>query len=143
MAEPRLLYLDASAFVKLVLPERETDALVAALDPLGRLVASEILEVEAIRAVRRAAGEGGVATVRKQLEGIRLLPMSDSIRRRAAELDPLTLRSLDAIHIATALDLDDRLDTVYVYDDRMADAARQAGLRVCAPAPDDSPPPDG
>jgi uncharacterized protein len=131
-----LLYLDASAFVKLVLPEPETAALVAALDPKARLVASEILEIEALRAVRRASpGEEEVAAARMQLEGVRLLPITDEIRRRACELEPGTLRTLDAIHIATALDLGQRLQSVYAYDARLIDAARHAGLRVCAPMP--------
>lgn len=129
-----LLYLDASAFVKLVLPEPETVALVAALDPTARLVASEILEVEALRAVRRASpADDTVAAARTQLEGVRLLPITDEIRRRACELEPSTLRTLDAIHIATALDLGERLESVYAYDARLIDAAGQAGLHVCAP----------
>jgi predicted nucleic acid-binding protein len=131
-----LLYLDASAFVKLVLPEPETVALVRALDPKARLVASEILEVEALRAVRRTAPiEEEIAAARTQLEGVRLLPITDEIRRRACELEPGTLRTLDAIHIATALDLGERLQSVYAYDARLIDAARQVGLRVCTPTP--------
>lgn len=136
MTDARLLYLDASAFVKLVLAEPETAALVAALDPKARLVASEILEVETLRAVRRASpGEDKVAAARTQLDGVRLLPITDEIRKRACELESGTLRTLDAIHIATALDLGERLESIYAYDARLIDAARQAGLRVCAPIP--------
>lgn len=133
MANARLVYLDASAFVKLVLPEPETPALVAALTPESMLVASEILEVEALRAARRAAGSDGVAAAHAQLAGLRLLPLSAEIRKRAYELGPTTLRSLDALHIATALDLGERLESVYAYDTRMSDAARQAGLDVRGP----------
>ncbi len=134
MADAKLVYLDTSAFVKLVLPEPETAALVAALTTTTRLVASEILEVEALRAARRASGEDGATAARAQLAGVRLLPLTDGIRRRAAELEPVTLRSLDAIHLATALDLGERLADVYAYDVRLAAAATDAGLRVCAPA---------
>ncbi len=131
--DEKLVYLDTSAFVKLVIPEPETAALVTALTPKALLVASEILEVEALRATRRSTGENGVAAARTQLAGVRLLPLTDLIRRRACELEPPTLRSLDAIHIATALDLGERLGFIYSYDVRMATAASQAGLRVSAP----------
>lgn len=133
MPDETLVYLDASAFVKLVIPEPETAALVTALTPNTVMVASEILEVEALRATRRATGEDGAAVARTQLAGVRLLPLTDQIRRRACELDPPTLRSLDAIHIATALDLGERLACMYAYDVRMATAASEDGLRVCAP----------
>jgi uncharacterized protein len=133
VANEGLLYIDASAFVKLVLPEPETEALVAALDPQARLVASEILEVEVLRAVCRASSGNVEATVRAQLDGVRLLPMDDQIRKRASGLAPVALRTLDAIHIATALDLGEHLEGVYTYDTRMAAAATQAGLRVYAP----------
>jgi hypothetical protein len=133
MPDETLVYLDTSAFVKLVTPEPETAALVTALTPKTVLVASEILEVEALRATRRAAGEDGTTAARTQLAGVRLLPLTDQIRRRACELEPPTLRSLDAIHIATALDLGERLACMYAYDMRMAAAAREAGLRVRAP----------
>jgi hypothetical protein len=134
VADAKLVYLDTSAFVKLVIPEPETAALVAQLTTMARLVASEILEVEALRATRRASGEDGAAAARAQLTGVRLLPLTDQIRKRASELEPVTLRSLDAIHIATALDLGERLARLYAYDARMAAAASGAGLCVCAPA---------
>lgn len=133
MAGERLVYLDTSAFVKLVIPEPETVALVTALSANVRLVASEILEVEALRATRRAAGEQGTTATRAQLAGVRLLPLTDQVRTRAGELEPPTLRSLDAIHIATALGLGERLDCMYAYDARMAAAASDAGLQVLAP----------
>lgn len=136
MPDAKLVYLDASAFVKLVLPEPETAALVAALDPEARLVACEILEVEVLHAARRASGEDAMATARTQLEGLRLLPIDDRIRKRAGELEPITLRTLDALHIATALDLGELLESIYTYDARMAMAATQVGLRVCAPTPE-------
>ncbi len=133
MTDEKLVYLDTSAFVKLVIPEPETPALVTALTSKTLLVASEILEVEALRATRRATGEDGASAARTQLAGVRLLPLTDQIRRRACELEPPTLRSLDAIHIATALDLGERLACMYAYDVRMATAANEVGLRVCAP----------
>jgi predicted nucleic acid-binding protein len=126
-----LVYLDSSAFVKLVLPEPETPALLAALEGVERLVASEILEIEVLRATRR--GGGDIVTARGQLAAVRLLPLSSEIRKLASELEPSSVRSLDAIHLATALSLGERLDGLYTYDERMSLAARQAGLDVLAP----------
>lgn len=131
MPAAELAYLDSSAFVKLVLPEPETPALVAALKGTVRLVASEILEVEVLRATRR--GSGDIAAARTQLAAVRLLPLGADIRTLASELNPPTVRSLDAIHLATALSLDDRLSGLYTYDERMALAARKTGLDVQAP----------
>jgi len=127
-----LLYLDASAFVKLVLAEPETPALLAALEDAQRLVASEILEVEVTRAIHR--GGGDLALARAQLEAVRLLPLNREIRARAAELTPPSIRSLDAIHIATALELGPRLGALCTYDERMIVAAREAGLSAQGPA---------
>src|ERR1035437_11145636 len=132
MPAPELVYLDSSAFVKLVLPEPETPALLAALEGVERLVASEILEIEVLRATRR--GGGDTAAARVQLAAVRLLPLSSEIRKRASELDPPSVRSLDAIHLATALSIGDRLDGLYTYDERMSLAARNAGIHVQAPS---------
>ncbi len=124
--------MDASAFVKLVLAEPETRAVAAALEGVERLIASEILEVEVLRATRRGGGDVGAA--RAQLAVVRLLPLSDRTRARASELTPVSIRSLDAIHIATALELGERLASLFTYDERMSVAAREAGLEVRAPA---------
>jgi predicted nucleic acid-binding protein len=128
-----LVYLDASAFVKLVFPEAETASLVAALaGGVTRLVASEVLEVEALRACRRIGED--TDTARTQLEAVRLLPLTAQIRTTAGELHPPSVGSLDAIHVATALSLRERLTGLYAYDERMAHAAREVGLDVYAPS---------
>jgi predicted nucleic acid-binding protein len=135
--EPELLYLDASALVKLVWREPETDALVAALAASAKLVASEIAEVEVLRALRRRGGKAAAELGRAKLESVRLLPVSLQIRQGACDLHPAELRSLDAIHIATALQLGDLLACVYAYDMHLIEAARRVGLRVLAPSEDD------
>lgn len=131
--EPELFYIDASALVKLVVPEPETNALVAALRPEARLVASEIVEVELLRALRRRGGDAAAELGRSKLQSLRLLPLDRQIRQRACELQPTELRALGAIHIATALQLGDLLEGIYAYDTRLIEAARRAGLRVLAP----------
>jgi uncharacterized protein len=126
-----LIYLDASAFVKLVVPEPETPSLSAALGGAVRVVASEIIEVEVLRASRRAGADTRGA--RAQLAAVRLMPLTDEIRALAGELDPPSIRSLDAIHVASALSLRERLKGLFTYDERMSRAARDAGLDVYAP----------
>ncbi|HEU0249722.1 MAG TPA: type II toxin-antitoxin system VapC family toxin [Solirubrobacteraceae bacterium] len=135
MPKSELFYLDASALVKLVLREPETDALVAALASDAKLVASEIAEVETLRALQRRSGGSAVAGIgRSRLENVRLLPLSPQARQKACELQPAELRSLDAIHLATALQLGDLLAGFYTYDTRLGEAATHAGLRVLAPS---------
>lgn len=126
-----LAYVDASAFVKLIRPEPETASLTKALEGIARVVASEILEVEVLRASRRTGVD--IAAARAQLEAVRLIPLTASIRALAGQLDPPTIRSLDAIHVATASSLRERLTGLYSYDERMARAARDAGLVVRSP----------
>lgn len=131
MPATELVYLDASAFVKLVVPEPETPSLSAALDGVVRVVASEILEVEVLRASHRVGGDTRAA--RAQLSAVRLMPLTAEIRTLAGELDPPSVRSLDAIHVASALSLRERLKGLFTYDERMSGAARDAGLDVYAP----------
>jgi predicted nucleic acid-binding protein len=86
---------------------------------------------------RRACGRYGprfVARVDEALAGTSLVDLDDAVVEAAARLHPPELRSLDAIHLATALSLGNDLGAMYVYDGRLADAARAAGIRVEAPA---------
>jgi uncharacterized protein len=68
------------------------------------------------------------------LAGIELIELDDPIARAAGEMHPASLRSLDAIHLASALALGDELAAFVTYDARLADAARSAGLPVIAPS---------
>lgn len=65
---------------------------------------------------------------------IDVIEVGEPIRARAASLDPATARSLDALHLATAVEIGDVLDSVITYDTRMADAAASLGLEVIAPS---------
>jgi predicted nucleic acid-binding protein len=124
-------YLDTSAFVKLVRVEAETAVLREELEPRS-LVSSALLGVEA----RRAAARLGVAALEAAgglLERVTLLPLDDPILETAARLEPFSLRSLDALHLASALSLGPHTD-LYTYDGRLADAAASHGLAVRAPA---------
>lgn len=136
MSKPELCYLDASALVKLVRREPETEALISALGPNSTLVSSEIAEVEMLRALRRGAGANAAELGRSKLENVRLLPLNAHIRQKGCELEPAELRSLDAIHLATALQLGGLLAHVYAYDKRFIEAARHVGLPIAAPTED-------
>ena len=129
----RLSYLHASAFVKLVVPERETRALIEALDATTVWVSAAVVEVEVVRAVRRA-DPAAVETARRRLAALRFLRPTDPIRHRAGELNPPELGPLRAVHLSTALAVADELGAFYCYDERLATAAAAAGLPVRAPA---------
>jgi predicted nucleic acid-binding protein len=126
-------YLDSSAIVKLVLAEAETPALVRYLRRRQPLVSSALARTE----VRRAAlvnGERVLARADRILEGLEFVRVSDWVLRAAGTLPPMSIRSLDAIHLATALQLGPDLGRVVAYDDRLLDAARANGLRTAQPA---------
>lgn len=127
-------YVDTSALVKLVVAEPETAALRAWLTEADRdLVASNLARTELLRAVRRATPDR-VLQARAVLDSITLTDLSAPLFEQAGRLDPTTLRSLDAIHLAAALDLGDDLDGLVTYDDRLAEAARSNGIAVVAPS---------
>ncbi len=129
-----MVYLDSSAIVKLVVPERESRALRRYLAVRYDRIASGLVRVEVFRALRRAhAWEPATRHGAEQvLEGIALLAIDEPVLRAAAHLQPERLRSLDAVHLATALSLEG-LEAVVTYDQRLLDATVAAGLKVAAP----------
>jgi len=127
------LYLDSSAFVKLAVGEPETAALRAFLaSHRGRRVSSALLRTEALRAVRHLDPEA-LATVREGLRRVDLVGIDDRILDAAGTLEPSVLRTLDAIHISTALAVGDDLEAIVTYDDRMVEAAGRLGLSIVVP----------
>ena len=126
-----MLYLDSSAIVKLVVPERESDALVALIDDQPEVVSSALAWAEVVRAVVRTGRSASQAE--RVIERIPMVPIDDAILRTAAELPPVTLPALDSIHLATALTLKDDLEAIVTYDARLADAATKAELRTLSP----------
>lgn len=96
-------------------------------------MSSTLLAVEAIRACSRY-GAAYAREARAWLEGIALLAMDDRVLDRAASLEPSALRSLDAIHLATALSVRDEIGVFVTYDQRLADAANDRNLNVTQPA---------
>ncbi len=125
-----LAYLDTSAYVKVPLREPERVTLLQALEPYAP-VSSRLLAVEAVRACRRY-GEPYADAARAGLAAVSLVPLDEPVIALAQTLSPTTLRTPDALHLATALSVPD-LAVVVTYDDRMRDAAEAAGLSVIVP----------
>jgi uncharacterized protein len=120
--------------VKLPVVERETAPLRSYLTEHGeqRRAASALVRTELRRAVLRAAPDRLVA-VPRLLAGLALVPLDDALLDSAGALPTVGLRSVDALHIASALRLAP-VSAVITYDVRMQDAARDAGLHVLAPS---------
>ena len=124
-----IVYVDTSVVAKTLIDEVDSGAAVAALDRYGehgRLFSSSIVITE----LRRAASRAGVdvATTRDALRRLSLVQVNDELLETAGELPGLSLRSLDAIHIASAMSID--ANVFVTADIRQAVAARDAGLDV-------------
>jgi hypothetical protein len=127
------IYLDSSAIVKLVVREPESAALRRYLLRRRPVVASALARAEVLRALL-PAGEEAVARGRRVLGSLDLLRVNDRVLDAAGLLRPPALRSLDAIHLATARQLGAELRALVTYDDRMAEAAAGLGFRVVHPS---------
>lgn len=128
----RATYLDSSAIVKLAVKEPESMALRRWLRRRRPYVASAL----AVAEVGRALLPFGSPAVRRGDEALTLMDLvriSPSVLRAAAALEPADLRTLDAVHLATALLLGTDLGRVVTYDERMAEAARSLGMEVSSP----------
>ena len=126
-------YLDASALVKLVVIESETAALRAWLAQAERgPVTCDLTRTELVRAVRRVAPDR-MPGARAVLDALVLLKATTATFEAAGGLDPDELRSLDAIHVAAALELGDDLEGIVAYDRRLASVAEANGITVNAP----------
>jgi predicted nucleic acid-binding protein len=131
-------YADASALVKLVRDEPESGALRTFLADAD-IVSSELVLTEVPRAIRRAAADDArlaldvlMERAGDTLDGVALLPLDRALLLAAGALAEPALRALDAIHVASAVDLWP-LDGFVTYDERQAAAARLAGLRTMSP----------
>ena len=128
------VYLDASALVKLMLPEPETKALLAALDRWPDRVSSAVARVEVHRVVWRSGGSRALRLrADAVISAITLLHVDESVLARAASFRDPMLRAFDAIHLAAALSLGDDPDAFITYDVRLGKAAAKQRLRVESP----------
>jgi len=130
----RPVYVDSSALLKLVLAEPESDALRAALDAWPDRMSSVLAAIETRRALRRVGASGGVhRRLEAALEAYTLVRMDDFVVRLGSDVGGSALRTLDAIHLGTALSIGDHPEAFVTYDDRLAQAAKDAGLKVVQP----------
>jgi uncharacterized protein len=127
-------YFDTSALTKLVMVEDETEALRAWI--AGRAdvpsVTCDLTRTELMRAVRRIDTDL-LVRVRQVLDGLTILEVPPALFSAAGRLEPATMRSLDAIHLAVALDLGDDLAALVAYDERLIAAARFHGIDAAHP----------
>ena len=125
-------YLDSSALVKLAVEEPESGALRRYLRRRRPVVASALARTEVLRALL-LEGDEALTRGRAVLARVELIRVNERILTAAAILRPAQIRSLDAIHLATAQGLATDLARVVTYDERMLDAAKQLGIRTAAP----------
>jgi predicted nucleic acid-binding protein len=121
--------------VKLPLQEVEHRALLEELAKWDGYVSSALLAVESVRACGRYGSEYAIQA-RSWLEGLALMPLNDAVLDLATSLDPAGLRSLDALHLATALSIREEVGALITYDQRLAEAAQGMGLKVLQPIGD-------
>lgn len=127
-------YVDTSALVKLVVAEAESPALRSWSGADDRdLLASDLVRTELTRVVRRVVPDRALLA-RRVLESITLVSVSTAAFEAAGRVDPVELRSLDAVHLAAAMELGDELEGIVTYDDRLAGAAAVHGIAVLAPS---------
>lgn len=124
-------YLDSSAVLKLIFNEAETKALVHELN--GQPISSSLARIEVIRVVQRISPQN-LGLARTELAKISLIPVGEAVIRIAESFaDAPTLRSLDAIHLASALLVQSSIKGLITYDKNMAIAAKEFGLNVISP----------
>lgn len=130
-----MIYLDSAAVVKLVHAEPESQALRDWLDERAETgwISSVLVEIESFRALARHA-PAAVARLPLVLDQIELIDLIPRIRILAQTVQPPTVRSLDAIHLGTALHARSTVTSFVTYDKRLLDAAVAAGLPALAPA---------
>jgi predicted nucleic acid-binding protein len=127
------VYLDTSALGRVLLGEPDAPAVVRSLREFDQHVASRLMRVELRRLALR---EGLLGHADQLLSAVALLPLDEAMLDAAETVQPPSVATLDALHLVTALRLADErvIDAVMTYDTRLADAAREHGLNVVAPA---------
>jgi predicted nucleic acid-binding protein len=129
----RTVYLDTSVLGRILLDEPDTPAIRRELGRFERHISSGLLSVELHRLGRR---ENMLTYVAELLSGHVLIPMDEEILAAAETIDPPTVATLDAIHLATAVSLSSagKLDALMTYDKQLAVGAREHDIEVLAPS---------
>lgn len=127
------VYIDTSALGRVLLDEPDKGAIKDALDSFDRVTASRLLRIE----LRRVGLKRGLLDrAESLLTDISLIPLEDQILTATETLKPLSVGTLDAIHLATAIHLAGagELDALMTYDKQLANGAREHGITVLAPS---------
>jgi predicted nucleic acid-binding protein len=129
-----VIYFDTSALAKLVIEEDETPALQEWLReiPDAVLLSSNLIRIEMARTVLRR-NPGAIFQVKRVLADVRRIALTNEVLEVAAQIQPPGLRSLDAVHLASALKFYDRLTAFVTYDERLSAAADAMGLPAVSP----------
>jgi predicted nucleic acid-binding protein len=130
-----MIYLDSSALLKLLVEERESAALADWILERSATpkVSSELATLEVVRAARRLDSRV-VPPARALVSQLDLIPLSSSLIEEAADAGDPTLRSVDAIHLVSALSIREALTAFVAYDHRLIGAAQAAGLTTESPS---------
>jgi uncharacterized protein len=132
-----VIYIDTSALTKLLVEEPETPELrswLAAQIGQGEYAATSTLDrVELMRVVARYGEPGQSERARYLLDGLDIIPLNEPVIALAETVGPPTLRSLDAIHLAAATQIEDELTAFVTYDHRLSDGCRAVGFTAVAP----------
>lgn len=131
-----MIYLDTSALMKLVREEEETADLAGWLraQPEQSAITSELGRIELLRAARRA-GAAAQAEAHVVIGDVDLVPLDRTVQDLACDIGDPSLRTLDALHLASAVLMRDQLTAFVGYDERLLKAAKAAGLPVTTPRP--------
>lgn len=134
-----MIYLDSSALMKLVREEAESAALGEWLGPQTEVpvVTSELGRVEVLRAAKRA-GDAALSEAHTVIGDLDLVPFDRGVQDLACDIGDASLRTLDALHLASAMLLRDELTAFVAYDHRLVAAAQAAGLPTTAPSQSES-----
>jgi uncharacterized protein len=129
-----MIYLDSSALLKLLVEEKESSALASWLSkrPNTPKISSELAKLEVVRAARRL-GAAVVPAARALVSQLDLIPLSGGLINEAADAGGPMMRSLDAIHLVSALSISAELTAFVAYDHRLVTAARAAKLHLRRP----------
>lgn len=125
-------YVDSSAIVKTIIREPQSAALRRQLRQFDSHVSSGLARAEVIRAVNRADTKA-LPRAYDALARITFVEVTAALLYAAGQIEPATIRSLDAIHLAAARLVADSLDVLFTYDSRMTEAAESLGITVLAP----------
>lgn len=130
--QPGGVYVDTSALGRLLLQEPDSDTVQATLQGFERRVANALIRVELLRLGLR---RGLLAEAVGLLATIATLPLTEARLAAAETVQPVAITTLDAIHLATALELFEagQIEAMLTFDRQLADAARHHGLAVLAP----------